>query len=75
MLNGMNNKNESNGPGRDATNALASSAPNVTHVPYKSMINITDHLHAKESPVARYNRWPNVTRRMTQTWPSSFTLD
>ena len=36
--NGMINKNESNGPGRDATNALASSAPNVTHVPYKSMI-------------------------------------
>ena len=35
--NGMINKNESNGPGRDATNALASSAPNVTHVSYKSM--------------------------------------
>ena len=36
--NGMINKNEPNGLGRDATNALASSAPNVTHVPYKSMI-------------------------------------
>ena len=36
--NGMHDKNESNGPGRDATYALASSAPNVIHVPYKSMI-------------------------------------
>ena len=36
MLNGMNNKNESNGPGRDATSVLASSTP--TRHTYKSMI-------------------------------------
>ena len=68
MLNGMNNKNESNGPGRDATSALASSTPTTTHLQINDK-NITDHLHAKESTVARSNMWPNG-RTDTDTRPS-----
>ena len=44
----MINKNESNGPGRDATSALTSSTP-TRHLQINDK-NITDHLHAKEKP-------------------------
>ena len=65
--NGMINKNESNGPGRDATSAITSSTP-ARHLQINDK-NITDHLHAKESPVARSNIWPNG-RTDTDTRPS-----
>ena len=63
----MINKNESNGPGRDATSALTSSTP-TRHLQINDK-NITDHLHAKESPVARSSMWPNG-RTDTDTRPS-----
>ena len=68
MLNGMNNKNESNGPGRDATSALASSTP--TRHTYKSMTRTSlITCMQKISPVARSKMWP-IDRKVTDTRPS-----